>query len=806
MRSRLLVYIVALTCLLVAGCGSPEERSAAYLTKAQSLYDAEDYTAARIEAMNAAQIQPRNADVRYLLAEIEEKNQDFRKAIGHLQVAVDADETHLPSRIKLGNYYVLAKAADEADAQATAAESIAPDDPDVLLLRARVYYLRDDIDNDIDNELAMAEIEKVLAKHPDMIDATMFKAGIYIARSEPDAALDLVDDRLLVASGDNRKKLQQFRVIMLRAVNRNDEVEADLTAMLEEYPDDQVIAVTLAQLYASQGRIDESEKILRRIVDSDPTNAERRVEFVRFLANQRGLEAAEAALKEFIAETPDEMKLQLALGRLHESSENFDEAYSAYEAIEQANPTSEIGLEARNRMVAIKIRQGETDEARQMIADILQTEPNNAEALLVKAAFSFTDRDYDAAVTDLRTVLRSEPDSERARLLLARSHTGSGDAQLAQDAYRRLIEMNPNHPSASSELADLLARRGNLEEAEEVLRAKLEVTPDDRRAASNLVEALLLQGNTDDAEIEARTLMERDDPTGLAEYQLGRVLQAKNSNREAIAAYQLALTKNPEATQALQGLVAALIEDGEIGEAIGYLEKHGADYPEQIAPKLLLGAVLALDGNRAAAEEQFEAVIALQPNANRAYASLAALYPDNAMARIGIYERGVAANPTDETLGLLLASEYERAQEMDKAIEIYQVLMKVNESNDLVANNLAALLLDFRDDAASFNTALEVAKRFEDSKQPAMLDTLGWAYYRTGDYLNAIRYLGDATAGASNVALLHYHLGMAYMRSNNTVLARTELERAVELAKSDFPGIDEARATLEEIGRTAQAN
>ena len=47
---------------------------------------------------------------------------------------------------------------------------------------------------------------------------------------------------------------------------------------------------------------------------------------------------------------------------------------------------------------------------------------------------------------------------------------------------------------------------------------------------------------------------------------------------------------------------------------------------------------------------------------------------------------------------------------------------------------------------------------------------------------------------------------MAYMKSNNTALARKELERAVELAQSDFPGIDEARATLEEIGRTAQAN
>ena len=303
MHTRSFATFIAVACLAVASCGSPEEQSAEYLTKAQELYDAEDFTAARIEAMNAAQIEPRNADVRFLLAEIEEQDQDFRKAIGHLQVAVDANERQRPSRIKLGNYYVLAKATDDADAQATAAESIAPDDPEVQLLRARVHYLRGD------NEAAMTEIEKALATSPEMLDATMFKAGIFVAQQDTDAALQLVDDRLANESGDNRKKLQQFRVIMLRAVGRNDEVEADLEAMAVEYPDDESVAVTLAQLYVSQNRIDEAEEILRKIIDMDPTDIDRQVEFARFIASQVGPEAAEETLQEFIAETPDELEM-----------------------------------------------------------------------------------------------------------------------------------------------------------------------------------------------------------------------------------------------------------------------------------------------------------------------------------------------------------------------------------------------------------------------------------------------------------------------------------------------------------------
>lgn len=799
MRSKTLAAIATLVCVLLAGCSSPDERAAAYLAKAQELYEEGDYTTARIEAMNAAQIQPRNAEVRYLLAEIEESEQNFRQAIGHLQVAVDADDTHLPSRIKLGNYYVLAKAVEQADEQVTAAEGLAPDDPEVMLLRARVLYQQQDYEG------ALEQIERTLATDPGFVEATMFKAGIFVSRQEIDNALGLVDDAVNAAEEKDVKKLRQFRVILLRSAGRNSEVEDDLKALMIDYPDEETYAVTLAQLYISQGKLDQAEEILRKIIQADPADVDRRIEFARFLLAQRGPEPAEDALKQFVAELPDSTKLKLTLGQFYESQNEQVSAFSIYEEIAGTEPDSEIGLAARNRMAAIKIRDNDLETAKSMIADILETEPDNADALLVRAAFKFSDEDYDAAVADLRTVLRAEPQSVRALLLLARSHVGAGNAELAQDAYRRLIEVDPNHPVASNELANLLARAGAAEQAEEVLRRKLELAPEDRRSASNLVEALLMQGEVDAAEAEVRGLMELDDASGLAEFQLGRVMQAKRSSDEAIAAYKQALEKNPNAPQALQNLTAALVDSGRADEAISYLKGYIEANPDQVAARLLLGAVYARVDKRDEAQEQFEKVIELQPGANRAYASLAALYPQDPNTRIEIYERGFSANPSDATLGFLLATEYERANLWDKAMGIYESLIEVDANNDIAANNLAALLLDQRTDSASFERALKLASRFADSEQPALVDTLGWAYYRTGDFASAVRYLEVATAGAGEVPQLRYHLGMAYLKNQNPVQARAELEKAIELAKQDFVGIEEARSTLEELKAGATA-
>ena len=793
LRSKISLILTVLLSMTLFACASPEDRAKAYLEKAQQLYEQEDYTTARIEAMNAAQIEPRNADVRYLLAEIEEKEENFRAAIGHLQVAVDADADHLDSRIKLGNYYILARALAEAEEQVAEAERLAPDDAEVLLLRARVLYLQEDTAG------AMEQVNLAIAADPTLVDATMFKSGVFVAQQDYDAAIRIVDEAVSGASADDVKRLRQFRIILLRAAGRNEEVESDLNAMIADYPDEESYAVTLAQLYIGQKKIDEAEAILRRIVDADPENADKKIDFARFILIQRGPEAAEAELAGFVAQLPDSMQLKLAQGQFFESQDKDDRAYEIYEGIMEIEPTSETGLAARNRMVAIKVRDNDLDTAQQMIADILEVESDNADALLVRAAFSFTERDYDASIADLRTVLRSNDRSTRALLLLARSHVGAGSLELAQDAYRRLIEIEPTHPTASNELADLLARSGEAGQAEEVLRAKLEVSPDDRRSASNLVEALLLQGETDAAEAEIRALVELDDPSGLAEFQLGRVMQAKQDRQEAIDAYKQALEKNPQAGQALQGLVSTLVEDNRADEAAAYLENHIGDYPDSASAVLLLGAVYAGQNDKAAAEEQFEKVIEMQPGANRAYASLAALYPEDRDARIGVYKRGFTANPNDATLGFLLAGEYERGGRIDEAIAIYESLVAADDRNNLAANNLAALLLDQSSDMADYQRALQLAKRFADSEEPALVDTLGWAYYRTGDYPAAVRYLEVAAAGAEKVAQLRYHLGMAYMKNRNPIRAREELEAALDLAKNDFVGIEEARSALEEL-------
>jgi tetratricopeptide (TPR) repeat protein len=312
------------------------------------------------------------------------------------------------------------------------------------------------------------------------------------------------------------------------------------------------------------------------------------------------------------------------------------------------------------------------------------------------------------------------------------------------------------------------------------------------------VQLLIANKSLDEAETEARRLAALPDNRGAGQFELGRVFRAQKKNGEAAAAFRRALEQNPEWGLPLEGLVATLVDMGRRDEAMAVLRDYLAKYPDNLAAKFLQGGVLARGGEKDQAQKIFEEIAAARPDASLAWVAMAGLNRDDPAKRIEAYQRGLAANPGDGQLGLLLGTELEQAGRRDEAIAHYEQLLAANPTLDIAANNLAALLLDYRSDAASYQKALSLAKRFDTVTNPALLDTLGWAYYRTGDYPRAVQYLERAVAGAG-VPLLRYHLGMAYLASQNSNGAKQELKQAVEEAKGDFPGLEEARRTLAKL-------
>ena len=800
MRLEKTLFILVVSSLLLSACGSPHERANAYAAKAQELLDDGDYVLARIEALNAIQIEEGNAEARYLLARISEHNRNLLQSIYHLRIAVEYDPKHVPARLNLGNLYYLARFPEGAAEQLDALLLLAPKNADVRTLGARVLYQQGDI------PAAGKEIDYALQLDPQLIGAIIFKAGYIMNEGDIDGALQYIDEGIERVDFKAALPLRQFRIMLLRAADRNDEVEAALKTLIRDFPDRENFAISLARLYASQDMIDKTEAIIQSLIERYPNDMNRRVSFVQFIAENRGLEKAIDSLQEIITEFPDELILRLLLGRLYEATDSTELALATYRDIATVAPSSRHGIAARNRIAAYFINTGKIKQAKLLIDEILADEVNNVEALLARAVFKFSERQFDSAIGDLRIVLRTNEESEYALLLLGRSHLQTQNIELAEDAFRRLLKVNPRHPTAAVELADLLIQKGDSANAVDILSRQMEIGLRNPDVASALIEALLRQNDLDAAETIARQMIEMGDSNGLAEFQLGRVLQARGSGPDAIAAYTLALEKDPAAEPPQLGILEVLIADERYNEAIDFLKSHLTRYPAQMTPKFLIGTVYMRQGDFETAQQQFESVIAEYPNSIRTYLALVDLHADDLDARIEIYRRALDANPDQSSLNMLLAVEYQQAAYYDDAIALYEKILAANLDNDLVVNNLAVLLLERRSDAVSHSRALQLAMRFSKSTHAAVIDTLGWAYYHNGELDNAVQYLEIAVSKADGTPSMHYHLGMAYYARPNIETAREQLQKSIAVAQAAYPGIDEARETLDSIFNSPVAN
>ncbi len=244
------------------------------------------------------------------------------------------------------------------------------------------------------------------------------------------------------------------------------------------------------------------------------------------------------------------------------------------------------------------------------------------------------------------------------------------------------------------------------------------------------------------------------------------------------------------------------IAQGHADRAKTRLEALLAIRPDHLFGHGLLGEVLALTGHPQEADLQFREASRVNPKwiapwLNRGGLWLAQKQVDLA---IQVTQAGLKANPDSEELYMLQASAYSTLGQFDHAITAYDETLRLNSRNLLAANNLAALLVDYKgDDPQSLQKAFALSRDFEkDAPHPLFLDTLGWVRFKMGQREEALRLMKHAVAKLPDAATLNYHLGIAFYQSGKTAEARTYLSKAL---KSDevFHGRQEAAQIMSQV-------
>jgi tetratricopeptide (TPR) repeat protein len=202
-----------------------------------------------------------------------------------------------------------------------------------------------------------------------------------------------------------------------------------------------------------------------------------------------------------------------------------------WEYVKKEKPETPLILEALARGYVRMFRLGTALRCLQML---LERQPDNVEALVMRAKIREGGGEPEDSVGDFRRALDLAPEREDARLGLARVllHDNPGEAR---GHYEHLLARRPDNLEALEGLAEVCAALGETDRVRALYEAALAGEPENSRALAGLAGLTLAAGNTAEGEALLRRAIAADPGNKEARYQLYLCL-VQQPGREAEAA------------------------------------------------------------------------------------------------------------------------------------------------------------------------------------------------------------------------------------------------------------------------------
>jgi cellulose synthase operon protein C len=764
--------LIVLAALQLSGCGSPEDRALGYLEHGNKLLAERDNDRAGVEFRNAVKLNKNLVEAWRGLAQIAESKQQWPDLVAILRRVVEIEPKNINERVKLAKLLLLGGGVDEALKLANEAYEINSRDVSVLTLKAAVLFKLADHDG------ATREAQAALSIDPGSTEAAMVLAAERMAAGDAKGALQIFDSEPIAHSTELGVEL--FKLNIFEKTKDFQNMTVLLRKLADLYPKQIAFRRLLIKTYIDQKLENDAERELRAMIAANPTDIDMEFDLVRFLYSTRGLESAKQELLVRANSKGDVFPFRLALVDIDLAAGNVDDAIKSTQSLIGSAATSrENVVGAQVKLAQIFLNRKQFGDSEAVIAEILRKDRRNSEALKLRASVRMERGQLDEAVADLREAINDQPQSPDLLLQLAIAYERNGTIELAEKQFSDATRISGFNQDIGLAYVAFLRRHASTQRAEEVLVELTNRWPKSVEILSALAEVKLTRQDFIGAQEIAEVIRRLGNDKGVGDQILGAALVGRNRNEESIGVLQHAYEASPSVVQPMYALVRAYIRLQKTDRAIGFLKSVLQANPASAEAYTLLGAIELNNNSPGLALNYFKTAIEKQPKNAIGYRALAEFYlgQKNIKEALKAVGAGLQEQPDNGILRLIQAGIMETSGDYEGAIGIYERMLADQPGSLIVANNLASILADHREDKRSLEEARSLALRLRKSPVPQFKDTLGWVSYREGDYKVALTVLEEASAELPNLALVRYHLGMSYIASG-------QLEKAAEQLKS----------------------
>ncbi|MCC7407975.1 MAG: tetratricopeptide repeat protein [Phycisphaeraceae bacterium] len=513
----------------------------------------------------------------------------------------------------------------------------------------------------------------------------------------------------------------------------------------------------------SRQRDREAAELYKKLHEKQPKDARVTLRYIETLTRGGQLDEASLLLAELVRDVGEDARTQLLRGSIAQSQSG---AALLRGDMDEASGQRAAALSAFGKAIELG--------------------PRNAVGYVKRAGLLQSDPTQDAQVlADLNQALTLDPNLAQARELLVGLHLRRDERQEAQRQLREMIERSPEYVQARVTLASLMLQDKQYPQLRQFIDQSAALFPTDPTWPQWRATLALAQGQID----EALTHLQSAFSLAPSPSTLAAVVQAMVQNNRHQAALSLldqqqaGVSRQPYLL-ALRG--RALVGVGQAGparEAFGQAIEQSTQMQQlQAVADQMVGALGAESAIAALTEmeEGFRAPAAVELMI--ASIEIGAGRPGEAVERV-TRARGMipAESPMSGMAQRLLAIGQIQAGLNDAAVESLRALIKNNPTDVESLNNLAFVLADKLGRAKE---ALPYAQQASslDPRNPEILDTLGWAQYKSGQANEGKETLLRA-ARIRPTPYTAYHLGLIFLEQGQSLPAREQFEAARNLAQ-----------------------
>lgn len=499
------------------------------------------------------------------------------------------------------------------------------------------------------------------------------------------------------------------------------------------------------------------------------------------------------------------------LGNQAESQNEYDQALTSYDKARLCNPLSSY---IASKIPIVLLKQGKITEAIQRLEEGIKLTPDNRDFTLLLAQL-YTQNDqsenaialytallskepknidillrlgllyqskelYDQAEDIFNKAIKIDESSYDAHLYLAQTYALNNKPLKAKDSYIKAMRYNWS-VALAYEIGEFYTNNKWYSEALNMYSIILDYDQGEENAVLLKVQSLIQLDRVKEARIELQDRRLYSTNPEYIDLTTSSILFEQQKKSEGILLLE-EMVDRYSSVKAIQALALLYYQDGDYRTAIKWVNKIPLESDHYDQGLLIKIQVLIHENAIDAARTLLKNRISINDNIPILHNLLASLYiklnlkPQAELA----YLDGLKSFPDNIDISYEFALFLEQNKRTQEALQVMESLLD-NEPNNPEALNFIGYT--WADNNIHLEKALEYTTKAAEMvpDNGFIKDSVGWCYFRLGDFPKAIKALEDAINLAPNDPNIYEHLGDAYQKNGQRQEAREAYRNAFQL-------------------------